>query len=45
MRWAQAQVQRGVIERYSVVPASLEDVYVELVGDERRGAPVEEVAA
>jgi ABC-2 type transport system ATP-binding protein len=32
--WAQRQVEAGVVERYSLTPASLEDVYVELVGDE-----------
>ncbi|NCT91588.1 ABC transporter ATP-binding protein [Cellulomonas sp. APG4] len=45
VRWAQHQVDQGVIERYSLVPASLEDVYVELVGAEHAGASAEEVAA
>lgn len=45
VRWAQGQVDQGAIERYSLVPASLEDVYVELVGAEHAGAPAEEVAA
>lgn len=30
--WAQEAVDRGDLDRYSVTPASLEDVYVELVG-------------
>jgi ABC-2 type transport system ATP-binding protein len=30
--WAQDAVDRGDLDRYSVTPASLEDVYVELVG-------------
>ncbi|WP_250445907.1 ABC transporter ATP-binding protein [Actinotalea sp. C106] len=45
VRWAQRQVQQGAIERYSLVPASLEDVYVDLVEAERHDAPAEEVAA
>jgi ABC-2 type transport system ATP-binding protein len=32
--WAQAQVEAGHLERYALVPASLEDVYVRLVGPE-----------
>lgn len=38
--WAQRQVEAGVVERYSLTPASLEDVYVELVGDEPQREPV-----
>lgn len=34
VRWAQAEVAAGRLERYALTPASLEDVYVELVGDE-----------
>ncbi len=34
VRWAQAEVEGGRLERYSLTPASLEDVYVQLVGDE-----------
>lgn len=34
--WAQAEVEAGRLERYALTPASLEDVYVALVGDERR---------
>lgn len=30
--WAQAQVDAGRVERYALTPASLEDVYVQLVG-------------
>lgn len=30
--WAQSAVSRGEIERFSLTPASLEDVYLELVG-------------
>ncbi len=32
VRWAQDQVQRGVLERYALAPASLEDVYIQMVG-------------
>ncbi|HEY0188309.1 MAG TPA: ABC transporter ATP-binding protein [Cellulomonas sp.] len=32
VRWAQQQVEAGRLERYSLTPASLEDVYVHLVG-------------
>ncbi|GAA4623058.1 ABC transporter ATP-binding protein [Cellulomonas oligotrophica] len=34
--WAQAEVEAGRLERYALTPASLEDVYVALVGDVRR---------
>ena len=33
--WAQGQVEAGHLERYALVPASLEDVYVGLVGREQ----------
>jgi len=39
VRWAQGEVAAGRLERYALTPASLEDVYVELVGDEHRTAP------
>ncbi len=32
VRWAQAEVAAGRLERYGLTPASLEDVYVALVG-------------
>jgi ABC-2 type transport system ATP-binding protein len=32
VRWAQQQVEQGHLERYALTPASLEDVYVDLVG-------------
>ena len=35
VRWAQAAVDSGVVERYSLTAASLEDVYVRLVGPDR----------
>ncbi|WP_199732159.1 ABC transporter ATP-binding protein [Cellulomonas triticagri] len=35
VRWAQAEVEAGRLERYALTPASLEDVYVALVGDAR----------
>ncbi|MDO8121216.1 ABC transporter ATP-binding protein [Isoptericola sp. b490] len=38
--WAQAHVEAGHLERYALVPASLEDVYVQLVGPERTAAAV-----
>lgn len=38
VRWAQAQVDAGSVERYALAAASLEDVYVRLVGSDR--APV-----
>jgi ABC-2 type transport system ATP-binding protein len=38
VRWAQAQVDAGAVERYALTAASLEDVYVRLVGSDR--APV-----
>ncbi len=33
VRWAQAEVDEGRLERYALTPASLEDVYVQLVGE------------
>jgi ABC-2 type transport system ATP-binding protein len=40
VRWAQGEVEAGRLERYALTPASLEDVYVDLVGDEHHaGAP------
>ncbi|MGV8978862.1 MAG: ABC transporter ATP-binding protein [Cellulomonas sp.] len=38
VRWAQSRVEMGVVERYALTAASLEDVYVRLVGAGR--APV-----
>lgn len=35
--WAQAEVEAHRLERYAVVPASLEDVYISLVGSEQGG--------
>jgi ABC-2 type transport system ATP-binding protein len=35
VRWAQAEVEAGRLERYALTPASLEDVYVDLVGEEQ----------
>lgn len=32
VRWAQAEVDAGRLERYALTPASLEDVYVKLAG-------------
>ncbi|MCM0639552.1 ABC transporter ATP-binding protein [Cellulomonas wangsupingiae] len=32
VRWAQGEVDSGRLERYALAPASLEDVYVQLVG-------------
>lgn len=32
VRWAQGRVETGAVERYALTPASLEDVYVRLVG-------------
>ncbi len=41
VRWAQDEVAAGRLERYALTPASLEDVYVALVGDEHAAdAPV-----
>ena len=34
VRWAQDEVTAGRIERYALTPASLEDVYVQLVGED-----------
>ncbi|MBF0688453.1 MAG: ABC transporter ATP-binding protein [Cellulomonas sp.] len=33
VRWAQDEVEAGRLERYALTPASLEDVYVQLVGE------------
>ena len=38
VRWAQGLVETGTVERYSLTAASLEDVYVRLVGDSGAGA-------
>jgi len=38
VRWAQAEVAAGRLERYALTPASLEDVYVDLVGHEHSDA-------
>lgn len=38
VRWAQAEVEAGRIERYALTPTSLEDVYIDLVGHENNGA-------
>jgi ABC-2 type transport system ATP-binding protein len=38
VRWAQDQVQIGAVERYGLAAASLEDVYIRLVGPDH--APV-----
>jgi ABC-2 type transport system ATP-binding protein len=38
VRWAQGEVAAGRLERYALTPASLEDVYVDLVGHEHAGA-------
>jgi ABC-2 type transport system ATP-binding protein len=37
VRWAQGQVDAKLIERYALTPASLEDVYVQLVGTDHPG--------
>ncbi|GHG54990.1 multidrug ABC transporter ATP-binding protein [Flavimobilis marinus] len=36
--WAQNEVEAGRLERYALTPASLEDVYVTLVGDGQHAA-------
>ncbi|CAN5138467.1 ABC transporter ATP-binding protein [soil metagenome] len=38
VRWAQARVGAGAVERYALTAASLEDVYVRLVGSDRAPA-------
>lgn len=38
VRWAQARVDAGAVERYALTAASLEDVYVRLVGSDRAPA-------
>lgn len=40
VRWAQSEVEAGRLERYALTPASLEDVYIRLVGDEHHGQAV-----
>lgn len=35
VRWAEAEVRAGALERYALTPASLEDAYVDLVGHPR----------
>jgi ABC-2 type transport system ATP-binding protein len=35
VRWAQGQVENGLVERYALAAASLEDVYVRLVGSDQ----------
>lgn len=45
VRWAQAEVTAGRIERYALTPASLEDVYVQLVGHDRAASESQEDAA
>jgi ABC-2 type transport system ATP-binding protein len=42
VRWAQGEVAAHRLERYALTPASLEDVYVDLVGHEH--APQGEAA-
>ncbi|MEV7972777.1 ABC transporter ATP-binding protein [Cellulomonas sp. NPDC089187] len=42
--WAQGQVEDGRIERYSLTPASLEDVYIQLVGHEATATAQEPAA-
>lgn len=34
VRWAQSRVEEGAVERYALAPASLEEVYIRLVGHE-----------
>jgi len=41
VRWAQGQVDDGAVERYALTAASLEDVYVRLVGPGRTPAAAE----
>lgn len=45
VRWAQSEVESGRLERYALTPASLEDVYVTLVGDEQHGAAADALPA
>lgn len=44
VRWAGAQVAAGRAERYALTPASLEDVYIDLVGPGAVGVPELEAA-
>jgi len=39
VHWAQGQVDEKRIERYALTPASLEDVYIQLVGADHPGEP------
>ena len=41
VRWAQGQVQLGAVERYGLAAASLEDVYIRLVGTDRASVAAE----
>ncbi|PVU82658.1 multidrug ABC transporter ATP-binding protein [Cellulomonas sp. WB94] len=41
VRWAQAEVDAGAVERYALTAASLEDVYVRLVGSDRGATSAE----
>jgi ABC-2 type transport system ATP-binding protein len=45
VRWAQDQVERGAVERYALAPASLEGVYVRLVGSETAAGVDADLAA
>lgn len=45
VHWAQGEVEAGRLERYALTPASLEDVYVELVGADQHATETVEVAA
>jgi ABC-2 type transport system ATP-binding protein len=41
VRWAQAHVDSATIERYALTPASLEDVYIQLVGTDHAADAVD----
>ena len=45
VRWAQGEVTDGRLERYALKPASLEDVYVALVGEPHASEAMTAVAA
>jgi len=45
VRWAQEQVDARRIERYALTPASLEDVYIRLVGLEQTADGADQGAA
>ena len=45
VRWAQGEVTDGRLERYALKPASLEDVYVALVGEPHASEAMAAVAA